>query len=145
MSDIELVEDHEKKGIKMKEDTEAIRKLVSVYMLEGDLLENIWDNIPAILFYKDKENKLIKVNKYFTKILGVKKSDVEGKNINDLMDNQILAAKYASNDIEVINNGVSRIGILEELFDTGIKLRTDKFPVRKNGKVCGVLGFSVIL
>jgi PAS domain-containing protein len=122
-----------------------LRNNLSLYSAQLNTIETVWDSIPALIFYKDKLNNIVRVNEFFCKTINCTRQDVEGKNINQLMKDDKLAGKYAANDIDVLKYGIPKLGILEELFDTGIKLRTDKFPVSVNGKIEGVLGFSVII
>lgn len=129
----------------MRASIAQLRKGVKQYGSNMSLLDAIWDTIPVLMFYKDKYNNLVKVNTYFCEVLGGKKSDYEGKNINELMDDKIQAMKYAQNDMIVIKSNNPKTGIIEKLFDSNITVRTDKFPVKINGKVEGVLGFSIIL
>ena len=129
----------------MRDNIKELRKNLSLYSIHLNTLDALWDNIPAIIFYKDNLNTLVKVNDYFCKVMNCKKEDVEGKNICEMTKDDVLAAKYASNDLFVLNTGVPKLGIEEPLFDTGIQLRTDKFPIKINGKIEGIMGFSVIV
>jgi transcriptional regulator with PAS, ATPase and Fis domain len=129
----------------MKDSLSDLRKNISLYSVQLNTIEVVWDNIPAILFFKDKSNNLVRVNDYFCKTMKCKREDVEGKNLHELIKNDELVAKYASNDTDVFKSGEPKLGIIEPLFDTKIKLRTDKFPIKINGRVEGVLGFSVII
>lgn len=129
----------------MRASIAELRKGVTQYGSNLTLLEAVWDTIPAIMFYKDKNNNLIKVNNYFCNVLGGKKSDYEMKNIDELMIDNVRASKYSQNDIIVIKSNKPKLGIIEQLFDSNITVRTDKFPVRINDIVEGVLGFSVVL
>lgn len=114
------------------------------------LLDSIWDAVPVMMFYKDTENRLVKINDHFAKTLGVEKESIEGKRIEELGDPtdaflSALIRKYALNDFDVINTGKPKLNIVEPLFTDANRLfRTDKYPVPdKDGKVIGVLGVSV--
>jgi len=122
------------------------RRSIQSYSSYVTLLETVWDNIEALLFFKDKENNIIRVNQYFCDVLGGEKNDFQGKNVLELMENKIQASKYAQNDLKVFLKGEPLLGRIEKLFDTNITLRTDKFPIKnEKGEVLGILGFSVIL
>jgi len=129
----------------MQKGVAQLRKVITNYGDHLTVLESVWDFIPALMFYKDSQNNLIKVNEYFCKTLGGTKKDFEGKDINDLMKDRKQASRYAMNDLIVIKSGKAKVNITEKLFDSNIIVRTDKFPVTINGKVIGVLGFSIIL
>jgi PAS domain S-box-containing protein len=122
------------------------REKVKEYNGDIALLESVWDTIPVLMFLKDRNNCIIKVNKTFCDTLGGEKKDFEGISVDNLMNGKTQASKYAQNDLKVFLSGKSIIGRKEKLFDTNINLRTDKFPVFNNaGEVIGVLGFSVII
>ena len=129
----------------MRSNLSDLKKNVSLYSMQLNTIESIWDYIPAILFFKDMCNNLVRVNNAFCTALGCKREDVEGKNLYKLMHDNKRATMYASNDREVLKTNKPKLGIEEYLMDTDIKLRTDKFPIEINGKVEGILGFSVIL
>lgn len=122
-----------------------IRNIINQYGYQQSLLETIWDNVEAIMFCKDENNNIVKVNNYFCKILNVKREDIEGKNIKDLMKNQIQAGKYAQNDLIVIKSNIPKLGIIETLLDSKITVRTDKFPVQLTSATRGVFGYSVVI
>lgn len=129
----------------MQRGVASLKKVISNYGEHIGVLESVWDSIPALMFYKDAQNNLIKVNRFFCTILKGNKEDFEGRSINELMKDQVQAGKYAMNDLIVIKSGKAKINIIEKLFDSEITVRTDKFPVQVDDKVVGVLGFSVIL
>ena len=85
----------------MRQNIARLKKNILNYAAYVNTLEIIWDSIPAMFFFKDDMNNMVMVNNYFCDVLGVKKEDVEGKDISELMKNKSLAAKYASNDIHV--------------------------------------------
>jgi PAS domain-containing protein len=122
-----------------------LKKNISLYAAQLNTIEAIWDNVPALMFYKDKCNNLIRVNNFFCSVMNCRREDVEGKNIKELSKTEVQAAQYADNDWQVLRSGVPKLGILETLFDTGIRLRTDKFPIIVNDKAEGVLGIAVII
>jgi len=129
----------------MRKNIAKLKKNIVNYATYVNTLEVVWDSIPAMFFFKDDKNNIVRVNNYFCEVLGVEKEDIEGKNVSELMKNKNVAAKYASNDIHVLKTGKPKIGIEELIFDSYIKVRTDKFPVIFDGKIRGVLGISVII
>ena len=111
----------------------------------SDLLESIIDHVPGLLFYKDKENRFIRVNKYIALAHGKEKSEMEGKNLNEFYTKEE-AEKYFQSDLSVINSGVAQLDI-EETWSTmfGVKwLNTNKIPFRNSaGEIIGVIGISM--
>lgn len=108
-------------------------------------LSIIFNSVPAWIFYKDKENRFIKVNKAFCDAMGKQKQDFEGKSLFDLFPNDE-ADRYWKDDLEVINSKKSKTGIIESIHTTkGVRwLRTDKIPYfDEYGTIIGVIGFAI--
>ncbi|MDD5432122.1 MAG: CHASE domain-containing protein [Candidatus Omnitrophica bacterium] len=107
-------------------------------------LQNIIDYSPVFIFYKDRVNKLIRVNKSFAESQGAKKEDLEGKSMFDLFPEY--AEAYWSDDKEVIVSGRPKFGIIELLkTKQGLRwVQTDKVPFKDDkGNINGIIGFSV--
>lgn len=107
-------------------------------------LQTIFDSVPAMVFYKDRENRMLKVNSAFAKVMGVSKEEIEGKTCFELWSAE-QAKKYFCDDEEVISSGLPKLDIIERL-ETAKGVRwvcTQKIPYRdKDGNVIGVLGFA---
>lgn len=108
-------------------------------------LESILDHLPALVFYKDKKNNFIRVNKYIAQSFNKNKSDVEGVSVYDIYPKEE-ADKYYQDDLEVINSGVAKINI-EETWGSSARLKwanTSKIPfIDENGEIIGVIGISL--
>jgi PAS domain S-box-containing protein len=108
-------------------------------------LQVILDSVPAIIFYKDKENRFIRTNKAFEDALGLPKEGLEGKSLFDLFPRE-QAEAYWRDDQEVIASGKEKVGIVEPMqTPQGMRVvRTDKVPsLDESGNVIGVIGFAV--
>jgi PAS domain S-box-containing protein len=104
----------------------------------------ILDAVPALIFYKDKNNRFIRVNKYFYNSIGKTKEQLEGKSMSEVFPND-QALKFWNDDKEIIRTGKSKLNIIETAqTKAGEKtFHTDKIPFRdKNGNVIGIIGFS---
>lgn len=108
-------------------------------------LEAILDHIPALVFYKDKNNNFIRVNKYLADAHGKTKKELEGRNLAELYSSEV-AKKYYQDDLPVINSGVSKLNIIEQ-WETadGLKwVSTSKLPfVNAKGEIIGIIGLSL--
>jgi PAS domain S-box-containing protein len=115
------------------------------YKQEYEKYHFILDAIPAMVFIKDGDNRVISVNKSFEDITGLKRKDTVGKSVFDLTDNLEIAEKYWRDDLEVIETGVARRNIIEPLFtDPNRWFVTDKIPLTySDGEVNGIIGFSI--
>jgi PAS domain S-box-containing protein len=103
------------------------------------------DNVPAMIWYKDTRNNFIRVNPAGARTFGVPVEEIEGKSANDLFPDN--AENYYRDDLEVINSGRPKFGIIEEMPLAGggkIWVRTEKVPIKdETGRVTGLLVFSV--
>ncbi len=117
--------------------------------MEGELMREreeqllLFDSIPAMIFYKNRRNRFIRVNRAFAEFYGIPKKEIEGFTMESLFPD--VAGESYENDQAVMETGAPRRGILD-MVDTrsGVKwLQTDKLPFRdENGEIIGILGFS---
>lgn len=108
-------------------------------------LQIIIDSIPAWVFYKDQNNRFIRVNKYFAETMGKSKEELEGKSLFELYPKNEAEA-FWKDDKEVISSGSSKLGIIEPVStkDGERLVETNKVPYRDaRGDIIGVIGFSV--
>jgi PAS domain S-box-containing protein len=105
----------------------------------------IFDSLPAWIFYKNKENTFIRVNKSFCNAMGKSKTDLEGKSLFEVFPKD-QAEAFWKDDKDVIESGISKKNIVEQVEVLGRQriVRTSKLPYKdKNGEVIGVIGFTV--
>lgn len=103
--------------------------------------ETILDSVPAMIWYKDRGNRIIRANAAAAASRGVPKSHMEGRLTSEFYPG--LAEAYYRDDLEVIESGRAKIGIFEPIeTESGERrwLRTDKVPYRdENGEIIGVI------
>lgn len=105
----------------------------------------ILDASPAMIFYKDKENRFIRVNEALAKATGLSKKEMEGKPLWDLYPRKA-AEHYWQDDKEVMASGKPTLNIIEDMkTPQGTMLvQTDKIPYRNlKGEIIGIIGFAV--
>ena len=105
----------------------------------------ILDASPTMIFYKDKENRFIRVNKAFAKANGLSKKEMEGKTLWDLYPREA-AEHYWQDDKEVMSAGKPALNIIEEMQTPqgALWVQTDKIPYRNSkGEIIGVIGFTI--
>jgi len=108
-------------------------------------LQIILDSIPALIFYKDKDNKLILVNKFLADAMCMKREEMEGKSCFDLWPKQ-QAEDFWRDDKVVMQSGMPKIGIIEPVMSPKGErwVQTDKIPYRdENGDIAGIIGFAI--
>ncbi|MBF0571128.1 MAG: PAS domain S-box protein [Candidatus Omnitrophica bacterium] len=105
----------------------------------------ILDASPAMIFYKDKENRFIRVNDAIARANGMSKKEMEGKTGWDIYP-QEAANRYWQDDKEVMISGKPKLNIIEEMMTpSGIMwVSTDKIPYRDpKGEIIGIIGFTL--
>jgi PAS domain S-box-containing protein len=108
-------------------------------------LQAILDSVPALIFYKDKENRFIRVNRTCAEALGRPTEEIEGKSCFEIFPPD-QAEDYWRNDKEVMKSGRPRRSIVEPLeTPEGTRwVQTDKILYRdEEGNIIGVIGFAV--
>ncbi len=108
-------------------------------------LRVILDAMPAMLWHKDRDNRIVRANREAAALNGMTPAEIEGRSTFDLFPEQ--AEQYHRDDLEVISTGVPKLGIVEPLETVRGEqrwMRTDKLPYRDaRGEIIGVLVFAV--
>jgi len=107
-------------------------------------LRMIVDSSQSMIFYKDKENRFVLVNKTFADICGLAREDIEGKTAFEIFPEN--AKEYWQDDLEVIATGQKKLNIIEPLATSSgqVWVRTDKIPyVDNQGNIIGIIGFAL--
>jgi len=108
-------------------------------------LKLIIDSSPIIIFYKDVEGKLVRINRTFEDALKMPEEDVVGKTVFDLYSTRI-AQDMTNDDREVLTSGRPKLNIIEQYESaSGVRwVQTDKIPIcDKNGIMVGLIGFAL--
>jgi PAS domain S-box-containing protein len=107
-------------------------------------LQLVLDSVPALIFYKDLDNRMVQANKAWFQTFRFSEHDVIGKSLSDFLPEE-QAAEIYRDDLEVITSRQPKRNILEA-FEIDGKLRTfitDKIPYQnENGEVVGIIGFA---
>ena len=131
-------------------DISAKKELASLKVAEEALeerkreLQIILDSVPALIFYKDKDNRIMRANKAMAKAVGLSVKEIVGKSCFELFPES--AENRRRDDTEVMESGEPKYGIIEPMKTAeGLRwMQTDKIPYRDNGGgIIGVIGFSV--
>jgi PAS domain S-box-containing protein len=112
---------------------------------QQDELQTIIDSSHSWIFYKDRENRFLRVNIAFAEVMEMPKEQLEGHSLFDLYPRE-QAEKFWEDDKQVMVSGVPKLGILEQMqTKKGQRwVQTDKIPYRDaSGNIIGVIGFSV--
>ena len=104
-------------------------------------LRVLFDLMPAMLWFKDTQDRILRVNLRAADLAGKAVSEIDGRLSRDVYPED--AARSAAIEREVIESGTARLGVVEYLRDpTGREfwLQTDRVPVSdKEGKMTGII------
>lgn len=104
------------------------------------------DMIPAMVWYKDPNNLILRVNKAAADAVGSTPSEMEGRHTAEFYG-AAEAEVYYRDDYEVVMSKRPKMGIVEQVKGSDGKKRwvkTDKVPVvGPDGTTCGIVVFSL--
>ncbi len=124
--------------------TERIESRAKLEQTKNEL-ETILSSAPVMIWYKDTQNNLLRVNKAAAELSGIDPEDIEGKSTREVYPDQ--AEAYYRDDREVMETGEPKLGIIEPLKTANGEQRwvqTHKAPYRdEEGDVTGIIVLSV--
>lgn len=129
---------------KQKRLEEELRASKEKYKYLANQFEAILDHIPGQIFYKDTKNCFVSVNKYTADVYGMSKSELEGKCLNEIY-NEEEAQKYYEDDLDVMSSKNGKLNIIEPWqSNSGCGwVNTSKIPfISETGEIIGVIGIS---
>lgn len=125
-------------------DITARKTLEHQLLSEKYQLRTIIDASPASIWFKDTKNNFIRVNEAAAKIASKSVKEIEGKSTQEIFS--VESDKYYVDDLEVINSGKPKLGIIESVTtENDVRwVRTDKIPwIDNNGNIAGVIAFAL--
>jgi PAS domain S-box-containing protein len=108
-------------------------------------LQTIIDSSNTWIFYKDKENHFLQVNKAYAEFLGLPPEKLECMSLFDILSKE-QAEAYWEDDKQVMKSGKPKVDIIGPLMYKDIVryIQTDKIPYRdSNDNIIGIIGFAV--
>ncbi|MEM6458308.1 MAG: PAS domain-containing protein [Planctomycetota bacterium] len=107
--------------------------------------QTVLDGVPAYVFYKDADNRILRVNRAAAESLGLPPQQIEGRPTADFYPAE-MAAAYHRDDREVLASGRPKLGYLEAYPVPGGEdrwIRTDKVPVfDDHGEATGIIAVA---
>ncbi|MGE5656237.1 MAG: PAS domain S-box protein [Actinomycetota bacterium] len=124
----------------------ALRKQVEAALRRQQQEQQIiFDSVPAMIWQKDQNNQIVRINKTAAAFTGCSLQELEGKLGTEFYSKAV--ARSAQDDLEVLNSGSPKLGIIEPLLTASGEqrwIRTDKIPYRDEaGNIVGVIVFAV--
>ncbi len=127
------------------EDITARKRAEEALRQQQEEQQVIFDSVPAMIWYKDENDKILRVNKPAAESIGLLVEAIEGRSTHELYPDE--AAQYHEDDLQVIRSGKPKLGIIEPLVtESGEKrwIQTDKVPYRDEaGNIIGVIVFAL--
>jgi len=140
----QLIEFRKNLEILVKERTGDLKKSERKLIDINEELQIIFNSSNEIIYYKNINDKFVRVNKTFAQLLKLNENKIVGKKCIDVL--QDYPKKLSSNENQVINNGIPKL-LKEIKFHTpeGINwFNIDLVPYfDQNEKIIGVIGFGV--
>lgn len=106
----------------------------------------IFDSVPAMIFYKDRDNRILRLNASAAQALGKPAEALQGVACEQIFPPEV-AKSLHDDDLEVIKMDRPKLGIIEAHPQGDGKMhwvRTDKVPYRDDrGNIKGVIVLSV--
>jgi len=127
-------------------DITAQKRAAAELAQERDLLKTVINNVPDLIYVKDRAGRFLAVNRSLQRVLGVESSDdAAGKTDYDFSPPE-LACNYVADDQNVMREGHSLIDKEEMALDADGKpvwLMTTKVPLRDtDGRIVGLVGIG---
>lgn len=127
------------------ENISAHKEMEERLAIERDFMQGLLDNIPDVIYFKDRNNRLMKVNKFYSRGVGLKPEEIAGKNDFDFFPYD-QAKKMFDDDNYVLSSGKAIIGKIERSLlpdGTWNQVSTTKIPMYdRAGKIIGTMGVT---
>ena len=115
-------------------------------LLESNLLRTLIDNLPDLIYVKDRDGRFLLVNASHMRFLGAESDkQILGKTVFDFFP-KTLAELYHQDDLRIVESGKALLNQEEPIIDSGGRKRwvsTTKSPLHDSeGRIIGLVGMS---
>ncbi len=139
----DLEKEVEAKAIALNEERSARQKTESLFQeLRHDFM-TIFDSVPAMIWYRDYEGKIIRANKYAAKAVGMDVRELIGKNYYEVFHEKNDQSR--NRDLEVLESGQGKYGQVRKYQTVKGQIKyalVDRVPYYQDGKVAGLIIFA---
>ena len=127
------------------QDISAYKEKNERLSLEVDVLQGFLDSMPDAIYFKDRKNRITKVNKFYARGFGLKSEEIVGKSDFDFFPED-QAKQMFIDDNSILRTGRPIIGKIERtLLPNGSwnQVITTKVPMfDRHGKIVGTMGIT---
>ncbi|MBI4667524.1 MAG: PAS domain S-box protein [Nitrospinae bacterium] len=123
----------------------AKRAAEELWQAQEEQLETILNAIPAMVIFKDRENRIVRANKAFLDFIGAGRAQVLQKTSFDIFPPED-AERFRLDDLEVMITGQPKTNIITTIRKEGRSrwVKIDKVPYKdREGIIKGVIAFAV--
>lgn len=103
--------------------------------------QTIFDSVPAMILYVNREQKVIRANNVIANILGLPVKELIGKSLTELFSPE--STEFYEGNLEIINEGKPKFGLITKYRPGGDGIKwaqINKIPYfDKNGDIIGVI------
>lgn len=124
--------------------TTEVKQLQKISEAKGRELQTMVDASPAMIFYKDAEQRYIRVNQQFARAIGLPIKKIIGKRYGELFPDS--PNHTLKDDLEVMSTGqpIVNVPATVETRKGLIQVLITKVPNKDiNGKIVGIIGFAL--
>ena len=130
-----------KSNTALREENAERKRAETALQRQQDELRVLFDMIPAMIWFKDTENRILRVNKRVAESAGKSVAEIEGRPSLEIYPED--AARFYADDLEVMQSGAPKLEYIETLRNKAEDehwVQTDKVPVRDaGGTVVGII------
>ncbi len=127
------------------EDITAHREMEDKLARERDALQSLLDNMPDAVYFKDKDCRITKVNRFYARGVGLKEEEIIGKTDFDFYPYN-LAKEMFDDDNRVLTTGRPIVNKIEKILfgdSSWNQVMTTKIPMYdRNGNIIGTMGIT---
>jgi PAS domain S-box-containing protein len=131
--------------MKNKKRQKSYGELKKMLSFERNILQNLLDNIPDAIYFKNDQNRIIKVNRFYADGFKLSSEDIIGKTDFDFFPKDQAQSMF-NDDSYILKTGKPIIGKIERIMlpnGTYSCVTTTKIPLKnKKNKVIGTMGVT---
>ncbi len=104
-------------------------------------LSSILDSVPALIWYKDRDGRIVRANRAAAALAGVSPKEMAGRPHSDFLPPEAVA-RYRADDLKVLQSGEPLLDVHESMEDGGSvrHFRVDRVPYRDaTGEIIGLI------
>jgi PAS domain S-box-containing protein len=120
----------------------AVRREIEIQIRKKQVIQQtIFDSVPAFIWRKDTENRILWMNKAASELSGVHPESPQGYHLSELFPQH--TETWFKDDLEVVRSKQPKLGVLAEVCNTRgecLTIQLDKVPyIDEEGNVIGVI------